>query len=63
MLDFAKPKPGEVFYDMGCGSGQPLMIASLAYPKLARCVGIELLVDLARLGQEVTNKLCGLSEF
>ena len=46
---------------MGCGSGQPLMIAALAYPKLTRCVGIELLVDLANLGKQVTEKLGGIS--
>ena len=43
MLDFAKPKAGEVFYDLGCGSGQPLMVAALLFPELAKCTGIELL--------------------
>jgi 16S rRNA G527 N7-methylase RsmG len=50
VLDFAKPKPGEVFYDLGCGSGLPLIIASMMYPDLKCCKGIELLEDLAALG-------------
>ena len=32
MLDFVKPQSDEIFYDLGCGSGQPLMIAALAFP-------------------------------
>ena len=63
MLEFVKPKPGEIFYDLGCGSGQPLLIASLAFPKLKACRGIELLDDLAALGQEVTEKLMGHASF
>jgi len=39
------------------------MIASLVYPKLARCVGVELLVDLAVLGQQVTRKMIGTAEY
>ena len=54
MLDFMKPKRGEIFYDLGCGSGQPLMIAAMAYPALKACRGIELLENLANLGKEVT---------
>jgi len=60
MLEFAKPKPGEVFYDLGCGSGQPLMVAALAFPSLSKCVGIELLENLAALGVQVTGKLTTL---
>lgn len=31
-LEYAKPQPGEVFWDLGCGGGRPLITASLAYP-------------------------------
>jgi hypothetical protein len=31
-LEYAEPKPGEVFWDLGCGGGRPLITASLAYP-------------------------------
>ena len=63
MLDFVKPIRGETFYDLGCGSGQPLMVAALAYPTLKACRGIELLEGLASLGQEVTQKLAGVSDY
>ena len=43
ILDFVEPKPGEIFYDLGCGTGKPLLIAALAFPWLAECKGIELL--------------------
>ena len=61
MLDMVKPQSDEVFYDLGCGSGQPLMIASMAYPTLKACRGIELLENLALLGQTVTQKLTEIS--
>lgn len=61
MLGFVEPKAGEVFYDLGCGSGQPLMIAALAFPQLAACKGIELLESLASLGKEANSKLERLS--
>ena len=32
VLDYVKPQPGEVFYDLGCATGLPLFIASLFYP-------------------------------
>ena len=47
LLEYAKPKPGEVFYDLGCGAGKPLLTASLAFPKLKVCKGIEYLEGLA----------------
>ena len=50
VLDYVKPKPGEVFYDLGCATGLPLLIASLFYPELEVCKGIEMLEDLVTLG-------------
>ena len=32
LLDYAKPQPGEIFCDLGCGAGRPLIAASLAFP-------------------------------
>ena len=43
LLEYAKPQPGEVFWDLGCGAGKPLVTASLAFPQLKVCRGIELL--------------------
>ena len=45
------PKPGEAFYDLGCGTGKPLITASLAYPELKICKGIELIEALTSLGK------------
>ena len=42
-LEYVKPQPGEVFWDLGCGGGRPLMTASLAYPELRACKGLEIL--------------------
>ena len=41
LLEYASPKAGEVFYDLGCGSGKPMLIASVAFPELKVCKGIE----------------------
>ena len=57
VLDYAKPKPGEVLYDLGCGSGLPMIIASMMYPDLQSCKGIELLEDLATLGLQVSERM------
>ena len=53
MLDRVKPKAGETFYDLGCATGLPLIAASLLYPDLRLCKGIELLNDLVKLGQQL----------
>ena len=42
-LEFADPQPGEIFWDLGCGAGRPLVSASLAFPDLQACKGLELL--------------------
>ena len=31
-LEYVKPQAGEVFWDLGCGAGRPLITASLAFP-------------------------------
>ena len=56
MLNFVAPRPSEKFYDLGCGTGKPLMIAAVAFPKLAYCKGIELLKDLAIEAKQVNEK-------
>lgn len=56
-LEFAKPAPGEVFWDLGCGGGKPLMTASLAFPQLKACKGLELLEQLSNLAKSIGSKL------
>lgn len=48
LLDLCQPQQGEIFYDLGCGGGKPLIVASIAFPLLKRVVGIELLHFLLR---------------
>ena len=43
VMEYVDPQPGEVFWDLGCGAGKPLISASLAFPKLQACKGLELL--------------------
>ena len=47
MLALMKPKPGEVFWDIGCGGAKPVAIAAMVYPSLKACKGIEYLPQLA----------------
>ena len=56
LLDYVKPKPGEVFYDLGCGAGKPLLIASVAFPTLKICKGIEYLDGVASMAREIMVK-------
>ena len=42
LFNLIKPKDGEVFYDLGCGTAKPIAIMALEYPKLKMCTGIEL---------------------
>ena len=49
VINYAQPKPGEVFYDLGCGAGKPLLTASIAFPELKVCRGIELLEGLTKM--------------
>ena len=32
VLELVRPQPGEIFWDIGCGAGRPLAIASLNFP-------------------------------
>jgi precorrin-6B methylase 2 len=45
LLMEAAPKPGEVFYDLGAGTGKAVLLSSLLYP-FSKCIGIELLPAL-----------------
>ena len=52
-LEYVKPQPGEVFWDLGCGGGRPLITASLAYPELGAVKGLELLEQLTNLAKQI----------
>ena len=56
LLEYADPRAGDVFYDLGCGSGKPMFIASLAFPELKVCKGIEYLHGLVALANQISDK-------
>ena len=43
LLEYVKPKAGEVIWDIGCGSARPLIVASIFYPELKACKGVDFL--------------------
>ncbi|MBI3336957.1 hypothetical protein HYZ98_05355 [Candidatus Peregrinibacteria bacterium] len=51
----AIPREGEVFYDLGSGTGKGVIFASTLFP-FKKCVGIELLPDLHAVSQEVRDR-------
>lgn len=51
MLRMARPEAGEVFVDMGSGTGKACIAAGLLYPELAVCRGVEILDGLHREAQ------------
>lgn len=48
ILEQIKPQPGEVFYDLGCGSGKAVFSAALHFD-LSKACGVELLPGLCSL--------------
>jgi len=52
VLREADPKPGEVFFDLGSGTGKATILAALAYP-FSRVVGVELLPGLGDAARQV----------
>ena len=61
LLALADPKEGEALFDLGCGSGRPMMVAAMAYPELATCIGIELMPQVYELAQKVKEKFVSLT--
>ncbi|MFS8159574.1 MAG: hypothetical protein ACMG6E_05060 [Candidatus Roizmanbacteria bacterium] len=45
MLECTSPQPDEVFYDLGSGTGKPVVLASLLFD-FSKVIGIELLEEL-----------------
>lgn len=57
LFELTCPKPGEIFWDIGCGAGRPLSIVSLNFPKLAKCCGVELLKGLYDLAKSSASQI------
>ena len=50
LLSMANPKAGDLFYDLGCGTGKPLIAAALSFPNFKHCKGMELVDGLVQTG-------------
>ena len=55
-LGRARPKKGEVFYDLGSGTGRAVLAAAAAYP-FSRAIGIEWLGSLVRASRVAAERL------
>jgi 16S rRNA G527 N7-methylase RsmG len=51
-LEYVGMKAGEVFWDIGCGTGVPNMAAAIFFPDIKASKGVELLDDLYDLAIE-----------
>lgn len=54
ILESVKPKKSDVFYDLGCGVGKKVFIASIGFG-LKKSVGIEIIPDLFRVAQNINK--------
>ena len=62
LLNIAAPKQGEVFWDLGCGAGRPLFIASMVFPQFKECHGVEFLEGLYLMANQINERYKATSE-
>lgn len=55
LLELAKPKENEVFYDLGSGNGKAIFVAALLYD-WKKCIGIEYLPALYETSITILNQ-------
>ena len=55
MLEKTQPKEGEVFYDLGSGTGKAVFVAHLLFP-FSKAVGIEILPTLYQASKTILEK-------
>lgn len=56
LLEAVQPKPGDVFYDLGSGSGKAVATVSVFYPEV-KARGVELLAPMCELSQRLFDEL------
>lgn len=56
LLDQMNVDENDIFYDLGCGTGKPVIAAALV-KQCKKSVGIELLEDVYNLANEIKEKL------
>lgn len=52
----ANPKDGEVFYDLGSGTGKAVILAHLLF-SFKKCIGIEVLKDVSETAEGIQKRL------
>ena len=55
MMEMTNPQPGEVFYDLGSGTGKAVIFAAFLAP-FKRAAGIELIEDLYQSASESASR-------
>jgi hypothetical protein len=55
MMEAANPQPGEIFYDLGCGTGKAVVVSAFLRP-FKRCTGLELVEDLYNAASAVGTR-------
>lgn len=55
LLQAVGAKPGDVFYDLGCGTGKAVLFAGLLF-EFAKCAGIEYLQELHDYAEHSLNR-------
>jgi hypothetical protein len=61
VLEKLGSKPGDVFVDLGHGTGKALVCASLFLGDLSRVVGIEIVPELTRVSESIRDDLHSLT--
>ncbi|CAM9160519.1 unnamed protein product [Sphacelaria rigidula] len=52
ILDVAKPQKGEIFVDLGSGTGKAVVAAACGFPEFSQCRGIELVEGLVNAAND-----------
>lgn len=57
VFELCEVKPGQVFWDLGCGAGKCLVAAAMLYPELQACKGVEYLDRLYELCNDTVTQV------
>lgn len=57
ILQRAEIHKAKTFWDLGCGTGKPMVLASLCFPHLEKIIGVELIGQLVEYGKKAISEL------